>query len=75
MGNKTSKQDIYYDIRHSMFFSDSYLYKLINNKGGGFLVDLVREALKLKDFTKLDGYLRNELVEFLYNKGEGKNVR
>ena len=55
-------------------FNESDLYNLISNKGGGYLVELAREALKQNDFTKLDDYFRNEMKQFLYNDGEGKNV-
>ncbi len=74
MGNKKAKHDIYNDIRNSIFLTDSDLYSLIGKDGGGILVELVHEALKLHDFTKLDDYLRNEIKKFMYNDGEGKNV-
>jgi hypothetical protein len=74
MGNKVAREDIYNDIRNNIFISESELYKLISNKGDGYLVELARDALKQNDFTMLDDFLRNEMIKFLYNNGEGKNV-
>ncbi len=73
MGNKVTKREIYDELRNFLFH-DSDLYSLISNKGGGYLVELAREALKHNNFTKLDDYLRNEMKKFMYNDGEGKNV-
>lgn len=50
------------------------LYKLANVNGSGILATLMKNALKNKDFTELDNFIRTEVVKFLYNKGEGEHV-
>ena len=73
MGNKVTKREIYDDIRNGLL-NESDLYKIISNKGGGFLIELVREAIKSNNFIKVDEFLRNEMVKYLYNDGKGQNV-
>lgn len=50
------------------------LYQIINSKGGGQLVDLAWTAFKTRDLTKIDTYIRNEVVKYLLNGGKGEQV-
>ncbi len=51
------------------------LYKFINVEGGGELLRLQKIANNTKDYTMLDNMIRNEVKNFLYNDGQGKDVR
>jgi hypothetical protein len=50
------------------------IYKYITNSNEGLLIKLAKKAFKTKDFTELDTVIRNEVVQFLYNQGDGENV-
>ena len=50
------------------------IYKYITNSNEGVLIKLAKRAFKTKDFTELDTVIKNEVVEFLYNQGDGENV-
>ncbi len=50
------------------------IYKYITNSNDGLLIKLAKKAFKTKDFTELDSVIRNEVVQFLYNQGDGENV-
>ena len=49
-------------------------YKLVDNKGGGELVKLTREAMRSKDFSVVDKAIKEKVVKFLYNDGRGDYV-
>ncbi len=74
MGNKTAKYEIYDDIRNGLA-NDSFLYRIIGLKGDGQLVELMKQSQSINDFTMLDEYLKKDLISFLYNRGEGQNVK
>lgn len=50
------------------------LYKLMNVNDGGILTNMMKQALKSKDYTELDDFIQNEVVKYLYNEGNGENV-
>ena len=50
------------------------LYKLVDLKGGGSLVDLMKKAKWTKDYRPLDTAISTEVVQFLINGGEGEYV-
>ena len=50
------------------------LYKFIDLKGGGELVDMMKRANRTKNYKDLDERIQEGLREFLYNEGEGKIV-
>lgn len=75
MGKVSSKQDLYHDIKNILFSDANFeLYRIIDTNGNGFLVDLAWEALRTNDFTKVDQFIRSNLVQYFYNAGDGKNV-
>ena len=51
------------------------IYKYITGSNEGLLIKLAKRALKTKDYSDLDFVIKNECVDFLYNKGKGENVR
>ncbi|XP_035213588.1 transient receptor potential cation channel subfamily V member 5-like, partial [Stegodyphus dumicola] len=51
------------------------IYSLVNLKGGGELITLMKEVSKARDHsTQLDGRIRELVLPFLYNNGEGRLV-
>jgi len=50
------------------------VYKLVNLGGGGLLAELMIAALQSKNYTEVDNYIKNEVVKFLYNDGNGAHV-
>ncbi|XP_046567437.1 LOW QUALITY PROTEIN: transient receptor potential cation channel subfamily V member 5-like [Haliotis rubra] len=50
------------------------LYQLVNVKGGGELVELMKRARWTKNYKEIDEKLKNEVKGFLYNDGRGKKV-
>ena len=53
---------------------DTGFYNLIDLKGGGELVELMKKANRTKNYKELDETIRDNLKRFLYNGGEGKIV-
>lgn len=51
------------------------IYKLLNVNGTGILVRLYKEAVTSKNYDELDGFIKNEVVKYLYNDGNGEHVR
>ncbi|XP_067141643.1 transient receptor potential cation channel subfamily V member 6 [Centruroides vittatus] len=49
-------------------------YGLVDLKGGGRLVALMKEASKTRNYTGLDDKIRELVEPFIYNKGEGKII-
>ena len=50
------------------------LYKYVNVSGGGKLITLMKQADVTKDYAEIDNIIRNEIVKYLYNNGQGDNV-
>jgi hypothetical protein len=77
MGN--AKSDFQFNIKAQaeMINADTKkypIYKYITSSNEGLLIKLAKRAVKTKDFTELDSVIKNEVVEFLYNQGDGENV-
>lgn len=51
------------------------LYKLVNVNAGGVLASLMRTAIKTKNFRELDEFIVREVPKYLYNSGDGAQVR
>nr|CAH0100413.1 unnamed protein product [Daphnia galeata] len=54
--------------------ASSTCYKLVDLKGGGLLIELMKKASKTKDFTEVDKTIVEMVEPCLYNKGQGKMV-
>lgn len=50
------------------------LYTLVDLKGGGQLVELMKFANRSKNYTKLDQAIRESVQPFVYNDGKGMAV-
>lgn len=50
------------------------LYQLVNLRGGGELVELMKRARWTKNYKEIDEKLKNEVKGYLYNDGKGKKV-
>ncbi|KAJ8668889.1 hypothetical protein QAD02_000148 [Eretmocerus hayati] len=48
------------------------LYKLVDLKGGGLFVDMMKRASQTKQYAELDHAIRTKVEPFLYNKGKGR---
>ncbi|XP_076174002.1 transient receptor potential cation channel subfamily V member nanchung [Ptiloglossa arizonensis] len=48
------------------------MYNLVDLKGGGLLVDMMKRATQTKQYAELDHALRTKVEPYLYNKGRGK---
>lgn len=51
------------------------LYKLVNVNGGGELARLMKHAIRSRNYEKVDAFIKTEVVKYLYNDGEGANVK
>ena len=50
------------------------IYSLVDLKKGGLLVEIMREAFRSRDFSKVDDKLKEIVTPFLYNEGRGKMI-
>ncbi|XP_021355554.1 transient receptor potential cation channel subfamily V member 5-like isoform X2 [Mizuhopecten yessoensis] len=50
------------------------LYQLVDLKGGGELIDLMKRARWRKNYKEIDEKIQTDVKKFLYNDGEGKKV-
>ncbi|XP_011866570.1 PREDICTED: transient receptor potential cation channel subfamily V member 5 [Vollenhovia emeryi] len=70
MGNTES--NVTSGVKKQTDTSSILLYKLVDLKGGGLLVDMTKRASQTKQYAELDHALRTKVEPFLYNKGKGK---
>ncbi|XP_072757468.1 transient receptor potential cation channel subfamily V member 5 [Anoplolepis gracilipes] len=70
MGNTES--NVTSGVKKQTDTSAVMLYKLVDLKGGGLLVDMMKRATQTKQYAELDHAMRTKVEPFLYNKGEGK---
>ncbi|ESO10140.1 hypothetical protein HELRODRAFT_72856 [Helobdella robusta] len=50
------------------------IYQLADVKGGGQLIEIMKEAKKTKNYEKADSLIREKLKAFVYKNGEGARV-
>jgi hypothetical protein len=73
MGNTHSdvtarvKEQIYADKK-------SETYKLVDIKGGGELIELMKDPIFTKNSLKLDDAIKKKVFDSLYNEGKGEYV-
>ncbi|XP_076389815.1 transient receptor potential cation channel subfamily V member nanchung isoform X4 [Megachile rotundata] len=70
MGNTES--NVTSGVKKQTDSSSILLYKLVDLKGGGLLVDMMKRATQTKQYAELDHALRTKVEPYLYNKGKGK---
>ncbi|XP_044592870.1 transient receptor potential cation channel subfamily V member 5 isoform X1 [Cotesia glomerata] len=69
MGNTES--NVASAVKKQTDTSSILLYKLVDLKGGGLLVDMMKRATQTKQYAELDHAIRTKVEPFLYNKGKG----
>ncbi|XP_053598013.1 transient receptor potential cation channel subfamily V member 5 isoform X2 [Microplitis demolitor] len=69
MGNTES--NVTSGVKKQTDTSSILLYKLVDLKGGGLLVDMMKRATQTKQYAELDHAIRTKVEPFLYNKGKG----
>lgn len=70
MGNTES--NVTSGVKKQAGVSTQPLYKFVNLKGGGLLVDMMKRACQTKQFAEIDHAIKTKVEPFLYNKGEGR---
>jgi hypothetical protein len=74
MGNRKSDTEEEKSSTDFKIIQTYSIYKLIDQNGGGELVDFMRIALKSNDFTRVDEFIKKNVSPFLLNNGEGQMV-
>ncbi|XP_053661547.1 transient receptor potential cation channel subfamily V member 5 [Anopheles marshallii] len=72
MGNTES--NVTSGVKKQAGVSTQALYKFVNLKGGGLLVDMMKRAIQNKQYAEIDHAIKTKVEPFLYNKGKGKYV-
>lgn len=72
MGNTES--NVTSGVKNQAGVSTQLLYKLVNLKGGGMLVDMMKRAAANKQFAEIDHAIKTKVEPFLYNKGACRYV-
>lgn len=70
MGNTES--NVTSGVKKQAGVSTQPLYKFVNLKGGGLLVDMMKRACQTKQFAEIDHAIKTKVEPFLYNKGAGR---
>ncbi|XP_017298846.1 transient receptor potential cation channel subfamily V member 5 [Diaphorina citri] len=72
MGNTES--NVTSGVKKQADTSSIQMYNLVDLKGGGLLVELMKKAAQTKNYAELDEAIKTKVEPFLYNKGEGKLI-
>ncbi|XP_063834932.1 transient receptor potential cation channel subfamily V member 5 [Ostrinia nubilalis] len=72
MGNTES--NVTSGVKKQAGTSTQKLYKLIDLKGGGLLVDMMKRAVQNKQYAEIDHAIKTKVEPFLYNKGKGRYI-
>ncbi|XP_071441164.1 transient receptor potential cation channel subfamily V member 5 [Hetaerina americana] len=72
MGNTES--NVTSGVKKQAGASTQAIYKLVDLKGGGLLVELMKRATKTKQYAELDHAIKTKVEPFLYNKGKGRLI-
>ncbi|KAJ2943871.1 hypothetical protein O0L34_g8197 [Tuta absoluta] len=72
MGNTES--NVSSGVKKQAGTSQQKLYKLIDLKGGGILVDIMKRAVQNKQYAEIDHAIKTKVEPFLYNKGKGRYI-
>ncbi|XP_072935442.1 transient receptor potential cation channel subfamily V member 5-like [Epargyreus clarus] len=72
MGNTES--NVTSGVKKQAGTSTQKLYKLIDLKGGGLLVDMMKRAVQSKQYAEIDHAIKTKVEPFLYNKGKGRYI-
>jgi hypothetical protein len=72
MGNAQS--DVTNNVKAQADAQESVTYKLIDVKGGGELMKLMKDPVLRKNKPKLDEEIRKRIIDCLYSDGKGEEV-
>ncbi|XP_026484620.2 transient receptor potential cation channel subfamily V member 5 [Vanessa tameamea] len=72
MGNTES--NVTSGVKKQAGTSEQKIYKLIDIKGGGLLVDMMKRAVQNKQYAEIDHAIKTKVEPFLYNKGKGRYI-
>ncbi|XP_062528665.1 transient receptor potential cation channel subfamily V member 5 isoform X1 [Bombyx mori] len=72
MGNTES--NVTSGVKKQAGTSEQKLYKLVDIKGGGLLVDMMKRALQNKQYAEIDHAIKTKVEPFLYNRGRGRYI-
>lgn len=72
MGNTES--NVAGGVKKQADTSSIQMYKLVDLKGGGLLVELMKKAAQNKNYSELDEAIKSKVEPFLFNNGEGKLI-
>ena len=72
MGNAQS--DVTSNVKAQADAQESETYKLIDVKGGGELMKLMKDPALRRNKVKLDEEIRKRIIGCLYNEGRGEEV-
>ncbi|XP_047523525.1 transient receptor potential cation channel subfamily V member 5 [Pieris napi] len=72
MGNTES--NVTSGVKKQAGTSTQKLYKLIDLKGGGLLVDMMKRAVQNKQYAEIDHAIKTKVEPFLYNRGKGRYI-
>ncbi|RZF47774.1 hypothetical protein LSTR_LSTR006038 [Laodelphax striatellus] len=72
MGNTES--NVTSGVKKQTDTSSITMYKLVDLKGGGLLVELMKRATQNKQYAELDHAIKTKVEPFLYNKGNGRLI-
>ncbi|XP_073946803.1 transient receptor potential cation channel subfamily V member nanchung [Choristoneura fumiferana] len=72
MGNTES--NVTSGVKKQAGTSTQKLYKFVDVKGGGLLVDMMKRAVQNKQYAEIDHAIKTKVEPFLYNKGKGRYI-
>ncbi|XP_075232991.1 transient receptor potential cation channel subfamily V member nanchung [Lycorma delicatula] len=72
MGNTES--NVTSGVKKQAGTSTIQMYKFVDLKGGGLLVELMKRAAQNKQYAELDHAIKTKVEPFLYNKGQGRLI-
>lgn len=72
MGNTES--NVTSGVKKQAGVSTQSMYQLVNLKGGGLLVDIMKRAAQNKQYAEIDHAIKTKVEPYLYNKGAGKYI-
>jgi hypothetical protein len=72
MGNTHS--DVTNNVKAQADAQENEAYKLIDVKGNGELMKLMKDLNLRKNKTLLDEIIKNTVIKYVYNEGKGSNV-
>ena len=74
MGN--THTDVTEKVKAQIYASrDTETYRLLDIKGGGELIQLMKDPILAKNSEQLDDAIRKKVIDAIYDEGKGRDVR